>query len=211
MWTFQLFFGNVLVTFCGKRREKVSMDYSIFFWFVNKCTKTIHTLNKYTVQYLTFNCRYSEAIEILYSCNMLDLDTDHLLTLPKLLIPPHFNAIRFLNITLPLEERCSMFVEVFFERFSKDVRDWLRVPWLDVWMNIASMEGLRELHVQMTVPLRRRRDWVRDQISLLEPLKVVTRPKVFLLTLPFRDPAEDESFLQELPCQIQRAPQAIDG
>ncbi|MCJ1261667.1 hypothetical protein MMC22_001533 [Lobaria immixta] len=154
---------------------------------------------------------YSEAIEILYSRNVLDLDTDHLLTLPELLIPPHFNAIRFLNITLPLEEKCSMFVEVFFERFSEDVRDWLRVPWLDVWENIASMEGLRELHVQMTVPLRRRSDWVRDQISLLEPLKVVTRPKVFLLTLPFRDPAEDESFLQELPCQIQRAPQAIDG
>lgn len=157
---------------------------------------------------LTFDYRYSEAFDILYSRNVFGLsDTHHLHLLPKLLIRPHFNSIHFLNLTMRLERTCAFLVE----GFSMDHLDELIISWASQWKNIASMEGLRELHVQMIVPLHRRKDWIREQISLMEPLKVITRPRVFLLTLPFRDPAENDSFLQELPCQIRRAPKTNDG
>lgn len=73
------------------------------------------------------------------------------------------------------------------------------------------MGGFRELNVQMTVQLGWRRDWIREQISLLEPLKLIMKPEVFVLTLPFRDLAENESALQDLPCPIRRAPETIEG
>lgn len=157
---------------------------------------------------LTCQRVYSEAIGILYSCNVFDLpDTRYLLDLPKLLIPPHFNAIRSLNFTLRLQKKCPILIEAL----SKHDRDQLRISWASQWTNIALMEGLRELYVQMTAPNNVRDAWIREQISLLEPLKAITRPKVFVLTLPYLDPAENESFLQELPCQIRRARKTIYG
>lgn len=100
---------------------------------------------------------------------------------------------------------------ILLENLHKNKHDELRILWTSQWKNIASMEGLCELHVQVTVPLDWRGDWIREQISLLEPLKLITKPEVFELTLPFRDPDENDSALQELPCQIRRAPATVDG
>ncbi|MCJ1261623.1 hypothetical protein MMC22_001489 [Lobaria immixta] len=146
--------------------------------------------------------RYSEAINILYSCNIFGFpNTNYLIVLPKLLIPPHFNAIRSLNFTMRLEKVCPIYTDLY----PSDRGDQLIRLWASQWKNIASMEGLRELRVRMKVPFRWRGVWIREQILLLEPLKQITKLKVFVLTLPFQDPAENESALQKLPCQIQRA------
>lgn len=157
---------------------------------------------------LIFSYRYSEAIDILYSCNIFGFpNTNYLIVLPRHLIPLHFNAIRSLNFTMRLEKLCPIYTDFY----PSDHGDQLKILWASQWKNIASMERLRELRVRMKVPFRWRGVWIREQILLLEPLKQITRPKVFVLTLPFQDPAEKESALEELPCQIQRARKSTYG
>lgn len=159
---------------------------------------------------LTFGCRYSEGISIVYSHNTFYFpNTSCLIKLPKLLMPVTFNAIRLLNITMPLDKKCLLLVELL----PRVVRDHVELLWTTQWTNIAFMEGLRELRVCLTVPRCWRSDWIREQVTILEPLRTITRPKVFLLTLPFRDSLENESAIQELhlPCEIRRACRTDDG
>ena len=87
----------------------------------------------------------------------------------------------------------------------QEERDQLRLPWTLQWKNLAAMEGVRELRVRITVPPDERQCWLEEEMSLLEPIKEVTKPTKFVLILPYADPSEDESALNELPCEIQRA------
>lgn len=77
------------------------------------------------------------------------------------------------------------------------------VIWEQTWKSIASMEGLHQLRVELDI----QRDWcdlwAMREMELLEPLKMITRPAVFELVLPFRS-VFDESVYKELPCKILR-------
>lgn len=77
------------------------------------------------------------------------------------------------------------------------------VVWLKIWRNLASMEGLRELRAELDITWGWQNVWTLQEITILEHIKEVTKPKVFELVLPFPSNAEASALL-ELPCQIRR-------
>ena len=94
---------------------------------------------------------------------------------------------------------------------TQEEQDQLMLPWTLQWKNLAAMEGVRELRVRIIVPPKERACWLEEQMSLLEPIKEVTKPTKFVLILPYADPSENESALKELPCEIQRAAKSWRG
>ncbi|KAI9845111.1 MAG: hypothetical protein M1838_001900 [Thelocarpon superellum] len=145
---------------------------------------------------LLLTCRrvYAEAIDLLYASNQFELgNPDCLERLPRLLLPQRMHAIRRLRFTWHLSEPpfCGG------SRYKDTV-------WTIIWQVLASMKGLRELQVELQIACVWRMHWLTQERKLLEPVKAVTTPDVFELTLPFTIEARDIT-LRELPCIIQQS------
>jgi hypothetical protein len=104
--------------------------------------------------------------------------------LPLALLPQRINAIRKLWFLwqLPngppmiLPELSGPGMEAHLKRQKK---------WRKIWQIISTMAGLRELHIKLKITA----EWAtlnrEAAAELLEPIKQVTRPEAFLLSLPF--------------------------
>lgn len=60
--------------------------------------------------------------------------------------------------------------------------------WEKGWRILAEMQGLRDLYIALVDPSQHgmwERNWVELETELLEPVKQVTKPKWFDLTLPY--------------------------
>jgi hypothetical protein len=88
--------------------------------------------------------------------------------------------------------------------------------WQQLWTVISSMEGLQVLIVHLGTDSLYVNEWREHEVALLEPVKRVTRPERFELTLTWpsrqqrdleerRWPAvEDRRPLEGMPCVIKR-------
>jgi hypothetical protein len=104
--------------------------------------------------------------------------------LPLALLPQRMNAIRTLRFLWQLPngppmtfpEFSGLGMEIYLKRHKK---------WRKIWQIISTMAGLRELHIKLNVTT----EWAtlnrEAATELLEPIKQVTKPEVFLLSLPF--------------------------
>jgi hypothetical protein len=104
--------------------------------------------------------------------------------LPLALLPQRMNAIRTLRFLWQLPngppmtfpEFSGLGMEIYLKRHKK---------WRKIWQIISTMAGLRELHIKLNVTT----EWAtlnrEAATELLEPIKQVTKPEIFLLSLPF--------------------------
>lgn len=140
--------------------------------------------------------RYSEAIDHLYSSNTFAThDADILEFLPLLFLPQRIDKIKSLAFTWRFQRYPPIGRYVNPEESYKEDQDARRASWTIVWHQIASMQNLKCLSVKLNV----RDAWwgsfdPESCDMLLEPIKKVTRPDTFILTLPF--PADSTSRLR---------------
>ncbi|KAH7403592.1 hypothetical protein BKA64DRAFT_777224, partial [Cadophora sp. MPI-SDFR-AT-0126] len=107
--------------------------------------------------------------------------------LPLTLLPQRLNTIR--NIRFRLNFNGPLPTNLGFWRSFCD-KENLRIltkryeKWQNIWHIISSITGLRQLHVTLCVG----RGWAainqEGAAELLRPIKQVTRPDVFVLTIP---------------------------
>ncbi|KAL2054458.1 hypothetical protein ABVK25_005206 [Lepraria finkii] len=148
---------------------------------------------------LTCHQVYSEAIEFLYSQNMFKiLNEDCLSYLPQLLLPQRINAIRYIRFEWFLKHA----PDAETHQSKKDAAHNF-VIWKTVWQNLASMQGLEHLWIELDIDKTWKHEWMEQQSTVFEPVKAVTRPKYFKLIIPFREDLE-QARLAELPCQVRR-------
>ncbi|KAE9364359.1 hypothetical protein N431DRAFT_563682 [Stipitochalara longipes BDJ] len=136
---------------------------------------------------LLTTCRqiYIEAIDILYSSNTFAISDPAVIEyIPLALLPQRINAIRTLRFLWQLPNTPPIDFPDFpgpgREAHLKRLRKWKKI-----WKIISTIAGLRELHIKLNVP----GEWAtlnrEAAVELLEPLRQVTKPEVFLLSLPF--------------------------
>ena len=147
--------------------------------------------------------RYDEAIDYLYSSNaFVAARHDIIQFLPDLLLPRHMHTIRSLRFTWH-----NLTAPPPFPDARVDPRKY-HVVWNTIWHNLASMEGLRDLHVKLVVTARLWENLSEEKTrDLIAPIMEVTRPKHFILSLPFRENLRDGEKVDlwsELPCTIRR-------
>jgi hypothetical protein len=110
--------------------------------------------------------------------------------LPSLLLPQRIDAIQTLYFNwIDLPSHISTLLR--FEG-KEDVQATLTYPtaWTTIWRNISAMKGLRTLLVNLSICSDVwSRSWgnMNETTSdeLLAPIKEVTRPSTFILSLPF--------------------------
>jgi hypothetical protein len=104
--------------------------------------------------------------------------------LPLALLPQRINAIRTLRIFWQLPNTPFATLPEFSGP-GREVHLKRQKKWRKIWHIISTMAGLRELHIKLNVTT----EWVtmnrEAAAELLEPIKQVTKPDIFLLSLPF--------------------------
>lgn len=104
---------------------------------------------------------------------------DSIRSLPRYILPQRLNKIRVMHLAwhvplIPYEDELNE-----------------NKVWLEIWQVVASMQGLRKLHVHLISQhnsLDYWKDWFLNDIedfTLLGPVQAVTKPDVFELVLPF--------------------------
>ncbi|XMA10222.1 hypothetical protein WAI453_003013 [Rhynchosporium graminicola] len=130
-------------------------------------------------------CRqvYTEAICIIYSTNTFEIThAQQMEYLPLSILPQRMNTIRTLRLTCDFSgtppiraEMYSQYYKILHDRYKK---------WQNIWRILSEMASLRRLHFNLNV------DWDWDTFNresaaeLLEPVKKVTRPDLFILAIP---------------------------
>ena len=167
----------------------ISLTCRRMYVFRFKCYNTIPNLDT----------SYRETINMLYARNKFKIwEPYNVIWLPRLIPSERLNAIRSLQLSWDLKNPFMLSQHRKHDPIPEDIEYHL------VWDTIASMEGLRELYVQLITPYGNENLWADIEAGILEPVKAVTRPKVFELILPFPS-KEEESLFEELPCQIRRS------
>ena len=107
--------------------------------------------------------------------------------LPLALLPQRLNTIRFLKVSCDFSGIPPLDLPYWAQYFSEEdlrVVTKRKEKWQKMWRIIAGMEGLQRLHVRLLVndgwyTLNR-----ESAAELLEPVKQVTRPQSFVLSIP---------------------------
>jgi hypothetical protein len=129
--------------------------------------------------------RYSEAIPHLYKPHTFSLlHATHLLCLPSRTPQQRLDSIRTLRLrwairALPYLRRGPAHRLAYHE----DTMNWEKG-----WAILASMQGLRDLHVVITDPSPQHMwesNWLELETLLLEPVRKVVLPRRFELVLPY--------------------------
>jgi hypothetical protein len=119
-------------------------------------------------------CRYSEAIDFLYSCNTFDTrDVDVIAFLPRLLLPHRINAIRNLQILLSVSMPPSYpslfdqpdFIPAKKLQKARKYDHHYRNLWDAMWNNLSEMEGLVTLMVELNMLGRHDHLWEADDFG----------------------------------------------
>ncbi|KAJ4376161.1 hypothetical protein N0V83_001442 [Neocucurbitaria cava] len=131
-------------------------------------------------------CLYSEAIEYLYTANSFSLSTeaDEQPTIDYLsyyLLPQRLTQIRDLYFYWELDNYLyGSLASVLEGGFNQ---------WFQSWDVLSKMAGLRHLNIRLSFRLSRHIDfydalWKGKGQEILEPVKRVTAPREFVITLP---------------------------
>jgi hypothetical protein len=145
--------------------------------------------------------RYSEAIDLLYSSNQFVVThADIIEFMPRLLLPQRINAIQSLYFDWRIRGSPPYHVT---DSSSNEGNDPKSRAWTTIWKNLADMEGLRELYVDLYVD-HTQWDIIRtaDTSSMVKPIMAVIAPRYFELRLPFTCQSGKELW-EGLPCQIK--------
>ena len=104
--------------------------------------------------------------------------------LPLALLPQRINTIRTLRFFWGLPNYPPTIIPGFSGP-GLEVHLKRQKIWKKIWHIISTMAGLRELHIKLNATT----EWAtlnrEAAVDLLEPIKQVTKPEVFLLSLPF--------------------------
>ena len=104
--------------------------------------------------------------------------------LPRALLPQRINTICTLRFFWELPNPPPTIISGF-SGLGLEIHLKRQKKWRKIWHIISMMTGLRELHIKLNVTT----EWAtlnrEAAADLLEPIKQVTEPKVFLLSLPF--------------------------
>ncbi|KAH8812411.1 hypothetical protein F5884DRAFT_877979 [Xylogone sp. PMI_703] len=145
-----------------------------------------------------FDYRYKEAIDILYSTNpftaVASFEGRVLILLPFMLFPHRLITIRSLRLYFDLRRHPQLPVPFVFDRIGYkaliDAENY-EIKWKTMWRIISEMESLEDFQVELFVS----QDWAmlnREATDiLLAPIKQITRPKRFILILPFEEMLEE--------------------
>ena len=138
--------------------------------------------------------RYSEAINLLYSTNTLVMtQPGTLILLQKLILPQRLHAVRSMRLHWWL---CGLPPSSPIH-----VQDCL-LDWTNVCSVLATMEGLRDLLVELAMTEVWKFYALMFGARVLKPLQAVARPKDFELRTPF-----PESFsavdIAEMPFRVK--------
>ena len=128
------------------------------------------------------NCRYAEAIDIMYAEPLFDFTyTDYgLHHLSSLLLPQRMHRITKIVYCWNCQRRLP--------RLGTSRPDYFTQLWLDTWETLAHMESLKYLVVDIMLDVLSRADWIADQERILKSMQPVLSRKfnTFELTgLPF--------------------------
>ncbi len=135
---------------------------------------------------MIFTFRYTEAIDFLYSSNtFVTLDPRVLKWLPITLLPQRIDAIRSLRFIWLLSNGPPVGIPPGFAGPQYQELARYQDRWREIWYIISTMKSLQSLYVKLEVST----DWAtlnkESAEILLEPIKQITRPKIFVLSLPF--------------------------
>jgi hypothetical protein len=145
--------------------------------------------------------RYSEAINLLYSSNQFVVANDDIVEfMPRILLPRRINALQSLYFDWRIRGSPP------YPRNNSSSNEGIDLKirtWTTIWKNLADMEGLRKLYVDLYVD-HTLWDTIRtaDTSLLVKPIMAVTAPRYFELRLPFTCRLGKELW-EELPCQIK--------
>ncbi|KAH8816613.1 hypothetical protein F5884DRAFT_228449 [Xylogone sp. PMI_703] len=153
--------------------------------------------------------------------NTFNTPDDHMIRyLPWILLPQRFNSIRSLHLkwtiffgpplpssrTIPTRPETSHSMTQYIQRTMDRENDRYN-NWVEVWNTLAVMQNLEDLHVALLLPVFEGESWARETaLKLTIPIKQVTRPKHFILSLPLARLEETEGIdpWEELPCTVVR-------
>lgn len=131
---------------------------------------------------------YTESIDILYSSNTFVISNPAVIEyLPLSLQPQLLNTIRTLRFVWELLGNTVPPTMIHdYPQSLLHIQIKHQEKWRKIWGIISVMEGLHELHVKLFVCDYTWANLNKDAAAyLLEPVKQVTRPEVFTITLPF--------------------------
>ena len=133
---------------------------------------------------------------------------DTLEFLPLFFLPQRIRAIRKLIITWRFRGLPPVGNHPDALEGEKEIEEIRNVSWTIIWRNIAAMQSLKTLEVRMDVipALWKHLDPEIARV-LLEPIRNVTAPETFVLTLPFLQKGGNVESIDDwdsLPCKIQK-------
>ncbi|KAF2817918.1 uncharacterized protein BDZ99DRAFT_24790 [Mytilinidion resinicola] len=114
-----------------------------------------------------------ESIKILYSNTFDFRDRREFLKIPRVLIPARFNAIRSLKLAYCMDADRTFGGQWDFP--------------FPLWEVLASMEGLRFVHVTFFISISHKAYWLRFQDHYLQPLRDAGIRAYVTLVMPFPD------------------------
>jgi len=127
-----------------------------------------------------------EAIEYLYSANNFLADDNVVRFLPLVMLPQRINSIRSLRVIWRIRRTPPLGPQVDTKEVlqRRDERRW--ADWTTIWHTLSTMSNLQSLHVKLQV-LDFYWGYLNPESStkLLGPIKKVTIPENFTLSLPF--------------------------
>ncbi|OJJ34570.1 hypothetical protein ASPWEDRAFT_70236 [Aspergillus wentii DTO 134E9] len=152
---------------------EVVMDGSTKSFWGYRCSKAGNIMG------LLQSCRriYSEAIDVLYTDNVLNVrQTRTVADLPKAMLPHRFQAIRSLHIDVPVDFAFPNdgFFSLEYSAWPLDVGEF----WMEAWQAIAQMSGLQDLRVSFSLT----RDVIvipdtESYINIFRPMAELRVPK----------------------------------
>ncbi|KAH6717536.1 hypothetical protein BKA61DRAFT_288403 [Leptodontidium sp. MPI-SDFR-AT-0119] len=155
-------------------------------------------------------CRqvYTEAIDILYSSNTFVVSNPAVIEyLPLSLQPQSLNTIRTLRFVWELLGNTVPPTVIHdYPQSLLHIQVMHQEKWRKIWDIISAMEGLHELHVKLFVCDYTWANLNKDAAAyLLEPVKQVTRPELFTITLPF------PPMYEGMPPEVRGSWRALNG
>ncbi|RMZ70413.1 hypothetical protein GMOD_00000502 [Pyrenophora seminiperda CCB06] len=130
--------------------------------------------------------RYSEAIEYLYKANHFYISTDRedyptTRYLSHFFLPQRMEQVTNISIHWALDRRQHLHASLASDRY--------RSEWFRLWEALRKLTGLRRLRIKVFFDPRLWQQchsdfWNQNSKQLLEPIKEITAPRDFVLTLP---------------------------
>ncbi len=116
---------------------------------------------------------YSEAIDMLYSCNVFEFqDLETIFQLPRRILPHRLNLIASIQVDLSYMEALQF--NQSCDHFPKE--------WESCWRIIAELQGLRELRVDINMFFELYKPHIPLK-TILDPLRAVKGAKIFEVSI----------------------------